>query len=162
MTRDTLIGGRAGRIQIEGSSVQYEREDGSSVAGEFSVAFLEPGCQCVLLNGRVYRIAPGAPGEVLVNGTPIAVEIFDPRELRGRKSGAAGGGRQEISASMPGKVVRVLVEPGDSVEAGQGLVVVEAMKMQNEMKSPKAGRVVEVRTRADAAVAAGEALIVVE
>ena len=63
---------------------------------------------------------------------------------------------------MPGKVVRVLVEPGDSVEAGQGLVVVEAMKMQNEMKSPKAGRVVEVRTRADAAVAAGEALIVVE
>ena len=63
---------------------------------------------------------------------------------------------------MPGKVVRVLVEPGDSVEAGQGLVVVEAMKMQNEMKSPKAGRVVEVRTRVDAAVVAGEALIVVE
>ena len=63
---------------------------------------------------------------------------------------------------MPGKVVRVLVQPGDAVEAGQGLVVVEAMKMQNEMKSPKAGRVAEVRTRADAAVVAGEALIVVE
>lgn len=162
MTRDTLIGGRAGRIQIDGSGVRYEREDGSSVEGEFSVAFLEPGCQCVLLNGRVYRIAQGAPGEVLVNGTPVAVEIFDPRELRGRKSGAAGGGRQEISAPMPGKVVRVLVEPGDCVEAGQGLVVVEAMKMQNEMKSPKAGRVVQVRTRVDAAVVAGEALIVVE
>lgn len=162
MTRDTLIEGRAGRIQIEGSSFQFEHEDGSSVEGEFSIAPLEPGCQSVLLNGRVYRIAQGVPGEVLVNGTPFAVEIFDPRELRGRKSGAAGGGRQEISSPMPGKVVRVLVEPGDSVEAGQGLVVVEAMKMQNEMKSPKAGRVVEVRTRADAAVAAGEALIVVE
>jgi len=54
------------------------------------------------------------------------------------------------------------VAAGDSVEAGQGLVVVEAMKMQNEMKSPRAGRVVEVRTRADAAVLAGEALVIVE
>jgi biotin carboxyl carrier protein len=162
MTRDTLIGGRAGRIQIEGSTFLYQREDGRVVEGEFSVESLEPGCQSVLLNGRVYRIAQGSRGEVLINGRPVAADIFDPRELRGRKSGSAGGGRQEISAPMPGKVVRVLVEPGDPVEAGQGLVVVEAMKMQNEMKSPKAGRVVEVRTRADAAVAAGEALIVVE
>jgi biotin carboxyl carrier protein len=63
---------------------------------------------------------------------------------------------------MPGKVIRVLVAPGDTVEEGQGLVVVEAMKMQNEMKSPKAGRVVEVRARADATVGAGEILVVVE
>ena len=51
---------------------------------------------------------------------------------------------------------------GDTVEAGQGLVVVEAMKMQNEMKSPKAGRIVEVKTKTDAAVAAGDVLVVVE
>jgi biotin carboxyl carrier protein len=63
---------------------------------------------------------------------------------------------------MPGKVIRVLVSQGDSVEAGQGLVVVEAMKMQNEMKSPKAGRVAEVRAEPGAAVLAGETLIVVE
>jgi acetyl/propionyl-CoA carboxylase alpha subunit len=162
MTRDTRVGGRAGRIQIDGSSFRYRREDGGIVEGVCSIASLESGCQSVLLNGRVYRIAVGARGDVLVNGRPLAVEIFDPRELRGRQSGPAGGGRQEISAPMPGKVVRVLVEPGDPVEAGQGLVVVEAMKMQNEMKSPKAGRVAEVRTRADAAVVAGEALIVVE
>jgi biotin carboxyl carrier protein len=63
---------------------------------------------------------------------------------------------------MPGKVIRVLVSIGDTVELGQGLVVVEAMKMQNEMKSPKAGRIVEVKTKADAAVAAGDVLVVVE
>jgi biotin carboxyl carrier protein len=63
---------------------------------------------------------------------------------------------------MPGKVVRLLVAVGDAVESGQGLVVVEAMKMQNEIKSRKAGRVVEVRTRPDAAVVAGEILLVVE
>jgi biotin carboxyl carrier protein len=59
-------------------------------------------------------------------------------------------------------VVRLLVQAGDVVEAGQGLVVVEAMKMQNEMKSPKAGRVAEVWVRAEATVAAGEVLMVIE
>jgi biotin carboxyl carrier protein len=63
---------------------------------------------------------------------------------------------------MPGKVVRVLVQEGDEIEKGAGLVVVEAMKMQNEMKSPKAGRVVEVKTRPNATVAAGEVLMVIE
>jgi biotin carboxyl carrier protein len=63
---------------------------------------------------------------------------------------------------MPGKVIRVLVSVGDTVELGQGLVVVEAMKMQNEMKSPKAGRIVEVKTKPHAAVAAGDVLVVVE
>ncbi|HLH44822.1 MAG TPA: acetyl-CoA carboxylase biotin carboxyl carrier protein subunit [Bryobacteraceae bacterium] len=161
MTRETRTGGRAGRIQIEGSRFRYQREDGGGAEGEFSIASLEPGCQSVLLNRRAYRIAKGPRGEMLVNGRPLAMEIFDPRELSLRKYGPAGRGRQEISAPMPGKVVRVLVQPGDSVEAGQGLVVVEAMKMQNEMKSPAAGRVAEVRTRAGATVAAGETLIVV-
>ena len=63
---------------------------------------------------------------------------------------------------MPGKVVRILVAQGDTVEPGQGVVVVEAMKMQNEMKSPKAGTVREVRTRTDATVTAGEILLVIE
>ena len=82
--------------------------------------------------------------------------------MRGRRSADAGKGRQNIAAMMPGKVVRVLVAMGDAVEAGEGLVVVEAMKMQNEMKSPKAGRVIEVRTRPEATVAAGEVLVVIE
>ncbi len=73
-----------------------------------------------------------------------------------------GHGRHEVAAPMPGKVVRVLVAVGDAVEQGQGLVVVEAMKMQNEIKSRKAGRVVEVRTKPEAAVTRGAILLVVE
>jgi biotin carboxyl carrier protein len=63
---------------------------------------------------------------------------------------------------MPGKVIRLLVNAGDAVEVGQGLVVVEAMKMQNEMKASRPGRVVEVRTRAGDTVGAGDALLVIE
>jgi biotin carboxyl carrier protein len=63
---------------------------------------------------------------------------------------------------MPGKVVRLLVSEGDAVDAGQGLVVVEAMKMQNEMKASRAGRVVEVRVRDGATVGAGDTLVVLE
>ena len=98
----------------------------------------------------------------MVNGRPLAVEVYDPRSLRERTGGGASHGRQNICAPMPGKIVRVLVAAGDAVEAGQGLVVVEAMKMQNEMKSPKAGRVIEVKTRPEATVAAGEVLMVIE
>ncbi|MDQ3806105.1 MAG: biotin/lipoyl-binding protein, partial [Acidobacteriota bacterium] len=67
-----------------------------------------------------------------------------------------------ISAQMPGRVVRVLVEAGQEVEAGQPVVVVEAMKMQNEMKSPKAGAVAEVRARDGATVNAGDVLVIIE
>ena len=63
---------------------------------------------------------------------------------------------------MPGKVVRVLVNVGDSVDVGQGLVVVEAMKMQNEMKAARPGRVTEVRARAGETVSAGDTLVVLE
>jgi biotin carboxyl carrier protein len=90
------------------------------------------------------------------------VEIFDPRELRARSSAGASQGRQNVAAPMPGKVVRLLVAAGDAVEAGQGLIVVEAMKMQNEMKSPKAGVVVEIKITEGATVSAGEILIVIE
>ena len=158
----TVIHGRSGRIAVEGSRFRYEREDGKIAEGEFSIQPLDAGAVSLLIGGRSYRVEPGAPGELVVNGRPIAIEVLDPRALRARKSGEASTGRQEISAPMPGKVVRVLVSAGDQVEQGQGLVVVEAMKMQNEMKSPKAGRVVDVRARPDAAVLAGETLIVVE
>ncbi|MBV8847624.1 MAG: biotin/lipoyl-binding protein [Bryobacterales bacterium] len=162
MKVETIIQGRAGRLGFEGQHFRYEREDGQSIESEFSAARQDAGTHTILIGGRSYRITRGAPGETLVNGWPIAVEVVDPRGLRARKSSTSGSGRQEVSAPMPGKVVRVLVAPGDMVEAGQGLLVVEAMKMQNEMKSPKAGRVVEVRTRADSAVRPGEPLVIVE
>ena len=71
-------------------------------------------------------------------------------------------GREPITAPMPGRVIRVLVEPGQEVAAGEGLIVVEAMKMQNEMKAPRAGRVASVKAEAGATVSAGDILVVIE
>ena len=92
-----------------------------------------------------------------------SAEIIDPRAWRGRKHGAVEvEGRQEILAPMPGKVVRVLIAAGDTVEAGQGLLVVEAMKMQNEIRSPKSGKVERLLVKEGQAVNAGEVLVWVE
>ena len=157
MNRRVTVNGRSGTIEIEGSRLRYVREDGLVVDSEFSV---EGGS--VLLNGRSYRVSKGAGKEIWVNGRLLAMEVFDPRDMRPGQGASANQGRQQIAASMPGKVIRVLVAAGDTVEEGQGLVVVEAMKMQNEMKSPKAGRVAEIRARPDATVGAGEILVVVE
>ncbi len=157
MKRHITVNGRSAQIEIEGSRLRYEREDGVVIEREFSVDGAS-----VLLNDRSFLVFRGSSKEVWVNGRLLSMEVFDPRDLRPGQGSAANRGRQEIAASMPGKVVRLLVSAGDTVEEGQGLVVVEAMKMQNEMKSPKAGRVVEVRARPDATVGAGEILVVVE
>jgi len=144
------------------NSFRYQRDDGEAAEGEFSISTLDAGAFSILIGGRAYRVEPGAPGEWIVNGTPIAAKLFDPRAFRERQGSATSQGRVNIVAPMPGKIVRVLVSNGDTIEEGQGLLVVEAMKMQNEMKSPKAGRVVEVRAKAGSSVAAGEVLMVVE
>jgi biotin carboxyl carrier protein len=157
MKRHVTVNGRSGTIEIEGSRLRYEREDGVVVDSEFSLEGTS-----VLLDGRSYRVSKGAGTEIWVNGRLLAIKVFDPRDLRPGQGASSNQGRQEIAASMPGKVIRVLVAAGDAVEEGQGLVVVEAMKMQNEMKSPKAGRVAEIRARPDATVGAGEILVVVE
>jgi biotin carboxyl carrier protein len=157
MTRHVTVNGRSGRIEIEGSRLKYVRDDGVVIEGEFSLEG-----SSVLLNECSYRVNKGAGKEVWINGRLFSMEVFDPRDLRPGQGATANQGRQEIAASMPGKVIRILVAAGDAVEEGQGLVVVEAMKMQNEMKSPKAGRVVEIRARPDATVGAGDILVVVE
>ena len=93
----------------------------------------------------------------------FSAEIVDPRTWRGRKQGALQAeGRQQIVAPMPGKVIRVLVAAGDNVEAGQGLLVVEAMKMQNEIKSPKNGKVERLLAKEGQSVNAGDVLAWVE
>lgn len=161
MKLEVNIDGRPGLLTIEGERFRYEREDGSSIGRQFSIAALAPGSYSILIDGRSYE-AVCVNGEIQVNGRMISVEVFDPRSMRARRTAGAGEGPQNIAALMPGKVVRLLVTPGDIVESGQGLIVVEAMKMQNEMKSPKAGRVAEVRTKPEATVAAGDVLLVIE
>ena len=162
MRREAIVSGRTARLAIEDGELTYEPEDAAPVIGTVSVECAGPGTHSVLMNDRVYRVTRGARGEWLVNGRTLAVQTFDPRDRRARQIAALNQGVQYVESPMPGRVVRVLVAVGDLVEPGQGLVVVEAMKMQNEMKSPKAGRISEVRTAADATVNAGQILVIVE
>jgi biotin carboxyl carrier protein len=132
---------------------------------EASVIEVEPGIYSVLWRGRSYEVkiaSNGNPSIIDVDGHRIPIEITDPRSVRPNGAGRAGEGRQSIVAPMPGKIVRVLVAEGDEVAAGQGIVVVEAMKMQNEMKCSRGGRVVSVSAKEGAAVTAGEVLAVIE
>jgi biotin carboxyl carrier protein len=160
MKFEAMVDGQAAKFESDGARLRFEH-DGAVAECDYSIVPLAPGSYSVLIGGRSYS-AIAVNGSIRVNGREFSVDLFDPREMRCRKAGGMGEGRQNILAPMPGKVVRVLVNAGDSVEAGQGLVVVEAMKMQNEMKSPKAGKVAEVKTKADATVAAGEVLLVIE
>jgi biotin carboxyl carrier protein len=161
MKRDLLVRGESGTLHIDATRARYERE-GVSMEADFELCPTEPGLYWVRLGNRSFQVMRSPSGHVVVDGQRIEIEVYDPRNFRsGGKLGSADG-PQEVAAPMPGKVVRVLVAAGDAVEAGQGVVVVEAMKMQNEVKSPKAGTIREIRTRADATVAAGEILLVIE
>lgn len=101
--------------------------------------------------------------DVNIRGRSYEVTIVDPKRLRsGQNSDRHHHGAVEIRAQMPGKVVRVQIEAGANVEKGTGIVVVEAMKMQNEMKSPRAGVVVSINVKTGDTVNAGDVLAVVE
>jgi biotin carboxyl carrier protein len=102
--------------------------------------------------------------KVHVRGNQYPLEVLGERRLRMRRASAqlTVEGRQTITAPLPGKVVRILARPGDAVREGQGVVVVEAMRMENEMKSPKDGKVVEMHVAEGQAVERGARLAVVE
>jgi biotin carboxyl carrier protein len=101
---------------------------------------------------------------VLVDGRNYRIHLVDERRMRvgGAQSGVELQGRQKVSVPMPGKVTAVLVSEGDAVEKGQGLVIVEAMKMENEVRSPIAGVVKEIKVKAGETVEGGAVLVVVE
>lgn len=101
---------------------------------------------------------------VLVDGRNYHVHLVDERRVRvgGGQSDIDLQGRQKVSVPMPGKVIAVLVSEGDNVERGQGLVIVEAMKMENEVRSPIAGEVKEIKVKPGDAVEGGAVLVIVE
>jgi biotin carboxyl carrier protein len=159
---EILIDGKAATLSVAGESFEYRREGGAPIERQYSAATAGDGTWSILIDGRSYAVAILGAGEVSVNGRVFRVDVFDPRELRGRRSAADNNGPQAVTAPMPGRVIRVLVEPGQQVAAAEGLIVVEAMKMQNEMKAPRAGCVAAVKTVAGATVSAGDVLLVIE
>lgn len=120
----------------------------------------------LIIDGRSYQVDIHSEKDchrVLIEGEHFDFELFDERKaLLKSAAGLGAEGVQEIRTSMPGKIVKVLVAEGDEVEKGSGLIIVEAMKMENEMKSPKAGVVKKVGVEEGEAVEAGTLLVVVE
>jgi acetyl/propionyl-CoA carboxylase alpha subunit len=122
---------------------------------------VEPGVYSALVDGNSYELAITGD-EIEVRGTLLIVERDDPRRWNPATSSRRAEGREALKAPMPGKVIRILVSEGQEIAAGQGLIVVEAMKMQNEMKAPRAGRVAAITVREQEAVTAGQILIAIE
>jgi len=122
---------------------------------------VEPGVYSILVDGASHEVRVDA-GQVTVGNRRFDFQIDDPRQWKRSEDAAGGHGRAAILAPMPGKVVRILVAVGDEVEAGQGIVVVEAMKMQNEMKAPRAGRVGAIQAKENDSVVAGAVLAVID
>jgi biotin carboxyl carrier protein len=109
----------------------------------------------------MFEPAAGGAWRVHVNGEVVPAALQTSAQ-RLRRHGGAGAGDGRVVAPMPGRVVKVLVAPGAQVAARQGLVVVEAMKMENELRAPNAGTVREVRAVEGASVEAGAVLVVIE
>ena len=154
------------QIRDEGSRV-FAEIDGRHY--DFEIHASGTGGCLLIHSGQVFncrvegRPQSGKAIEVIVGATHYEVTLTDPKRLRGAASMSAHADEAAlIVAPMPGRVVRLLVEVGAQVEAGAGIVTVEAMKMQNEMKSPKTGTVVALNVQTGAIVNAGDVLAVIE
>jgi len=154
-----IIGGDGSNLTAEIDGRVYELESSQP----------EPNVYLLKHHNRIYQIfvspneKSGAPVAVNVGDQNYEIKIIDPKRLRGTGAvGAEATGASEIKTAMPGKVVRVLHEVGAEIKAGEGVIIVEAMKMQNEMKSPKDGVIKEIRFATGATVNAGDILVIIE
>ena len=134
---------------------------------ELDSLVLPHGAVSMIVEGQSFSVEFDEKGDevsVLLRGQLTRFDVADERKLRMRAAtaGFTVEGKQTITAPMPGKIVKLFVKVGDVVTEGQGLVVVEAMKMENELKAPKAGTVTEIITKEGATVENGAPLLVVE
>jgi len=169
MTFEIEIDGRARAVSVErvGEGRFRVTVDGrahlvdAARAGEFGLSLLLGAAGA----SRDVQVAPaGRPGELLavLDGRTIDVTVNGRRSRRsGADAGGSAGAEGTVVAPMPGRVVRLLVAPGDEVAARQPVIVVEAMKMENELRSPKAGTVKDVAVPAGASVEAGRVLVTI-
>ena len=167
MTYFARSGGRDHRLDVrQGKDGFHVRLDDR----EFNVDFLQvdPGLYSLLIGGRSYEIDLLGMEDalmVLVDGQPFRVEIQEEHQRRLRAAAGKGevkAGKRTVTAPMPGKVVRLLVRPGDAVRPGDGIIVMEAMKMENELKASAGGTVKDVRVEEGNAVNGGDVLVVIE
>ena len=161
MKFEVRIDSRACTVELNRDADRWQISiDGRAVNAD--AVEIAPGIFSILLNGKSYevRVTPTPTGALTLQTAhqEFTAEIIDPRAWRRRHGTLEAEGRQQILAPMPGKIIRVLVQTGEKVEAGQGLLVVEAMKMQNEIRSPKSGTVERLLVKEGQPVNAGEIL----
>lgn len=162
-------------LDDEKHAVEIKRDGNKLIADvdgriyELEASEPEPNVRLFKHENRIYQIfvSPNErtdePFSVSVGNQNYEIKIYDPKRLRGSKSvGEAADGASEIKTAMPGKLVRILVQIGAEIKKGDGVLIVEAMKMQNEMKAPKDGVVKEIRLKEGATVNAGDVLAVIE
>ena len=157
-------------VELNGEAKKLEfTRDGRNVTAtvdgrEYLLNASEPESGVFLLKheGQVFE-AYADDKSVTIAGRTFETNVIDPKRLRGSAAGAAAEhGHAEIRTAMPGKVVRILKSAGDAVTKGEGVIVVEAMKMQNELKSPKGGTVGEFKVAEGTTVGAGDLLVVID
>ena len=166
MTYDIELRGHKHTLSVEHGHGSAERFllDGKPCAAD--ARFLSPRVLSLLIDGRSYRVVfdprPGAEA-VVVGEHRMTFTISDPRSLQShRRTATNESGALSITAPMPGMIVKLLVAVGDVVKTDQALVVMEAMKMQNELKASRAGTVTRVGVKAGAIVQVGKLLLVIE
>ena len=164
MTYEIAIDGKNYRLELQQADGRWAcRLDGREV--ELDAVLARPDVLSIRIGNNAYEVKCERVGSELhlwVGSMRFAAEVRDPRSLRSRTRTADDHGPRKLTAPMPGKVVRVLASQGAEVEAGAGVLVVEAMKMQNEVKSPKKGTVQRILVGEGAAVNAGDVLAIVE
>jgi biotin carboxyl carrier protein len=163
MLYEVTIDGQKHRLELERAEPGWRCQlDGHEI--EVDAVLTRRDVLSILVGGKAFEIKrerTATDTHLWVGSTRYLAELRDPRSLRGRK-GADEMGPRKLLAPMPGKVVRVLVREEQPVEAGQSILVVEAMKMQNEIKSPKKGIVQKIVAAQGANVNAGDVLAIVE
>lgn len=164
MTYDIAIDGKNYRLDLNRADGRWScRVNGRAV--DVDAVLARPDVLSLRIDNRAYEVKcerVGGETHLWVGSVRFAAEVRDPRSLRGRTRAVDDKGPKKLAAPMPGKIVRVLVSQGDEVEAGAGVLVVEAMKMQNEIKSPKKGTVQKILVSEGAAVNAGDVLAIVD
>jgi len=164
MTYEVTIDGKPHRLELDRAGNTWScRLDGRNV--EVDAVLARPDVLSLRIGNSAYEVKcerVGGEMHLWVGSARFAAEVRDPRSLRGRSRAVDDKGPKKLTAPMPGKIVRVLASQGDEVEAGAGVLVVEAMKMQNEIKSPKKGTIQKILVSEGAAVNAGDVLAIVE
>jgi biotin carboxyl carrier protein len=159
---DITVGRKTYRLELKRGEDGWDcRLDGRTIS--LNAEQIDPETLSILIAGQSYEVRRELGDQIFVHGKRYEVSVEDPRSWRGRRRAGAGAeGPQKLTASMPGKIVRVLATEGEKISAGQGIAVVEAMKMQNEIKSPKEGTLKKLLVKPGMNVYSGEVLAIVE